>query len=66
MEPTLSRKSSDIVPSTLLLFGGGGAEVVDAAGFNVPVSPRRVPVVIVAGVAGVCPAIACAATATAT
>ena len=63
-----SRKSSDTVPSTLLLFGGGGAEVVDAAGFDVVllVFPRLVPVVIVAGVAGVCPTIACAATAAAT
>ena len=64
--PTLSRKSSDTVPSTLLLFGGGGAEVVDAAGFDVPVFPCLVPVVIVASVAGVCPTIACAAAAAAT
>ena len=50
--PPPSRKSSDTVPSTLLLFGGGGAEVVDAAGFDVvlPLLPRLVPVVIVAGV----------------
>ena len=63
MEPhPPSRKSSNTVPSTLLLFGGGGAEVVDAAGFNV----RLVPVVIVAGGAGVCPTNACVATAAAT
>ena len=55
------------MPSTLPLFGGGGAaEVVDAVGFNVLVFPHLVPVVIVAGVAGVCPTIACAAAAAAT
>ena len=47
-------------------FGGGGAEVVDAAGFDVLVFPRLVPVVVVAGVAVVCPTIACAAAAAAT
>ena len=60
--PIPSRKSNDTVPSTLLLFGGGGAaEVVDAAGFDVLVFPHLVAVVIVASVTGVCPMIACAA-----
>ena len=65
--PAPSRKSSDTVPSTLLLFGGGGAaKVVDAVGFDVLVFPRLVPVVIVAGVTGVYPTSACAATTAAT
>ena len=38
---------------------------MDAVGFDVLVFPHLVPVVIVAGVAGVCPASACACAATA-
>ena len=39
---------------------------MDTVGFDVLVFPHLVPVVIVAGVAGVCPTSACAAAAAAT